>query len=259
MAETAYELFQPRIRPVKALNALAGFLRNKENTREVFRLIAALDGVPAERNFQAFKASPVGVRILGEKLDLKDALMNRDALAALPAGSLGRDYFDFVTREGLSADGFQQEMDATGERFSRAGEDRRRFIYRLRHSHDLFHVLTGYGRDFIGELALLAFTRQHNNSRAFIFLILAGYFKARRDYPGMPVWACIREGAQLGRAANNMVNADWESLLVKPTSVVRRELNIGAPRRYLAIQSGAELLDRRYREDLSAGTVRQSS
>ena len=38
---------------------------------------------------------------------------------------------------------------------------------RLRDIHDLFHVITGYGRDALGELCLLAFTNaQHYRSKA---------------------------------------------------------------------------------------------
>lgn len=255
MTEAAYEPFGTKVRPLKAMAALRRFLRCKEATHEVFRLISALDGPVAERKFKAFKASPVGERVLSEKSDLSAALANRRALSSLPVGSLGRDYLEFTLREGLSPEGFQKEMDESGENFTRAGEDRQRYIYRVRHTHDLFHVLTGYGRDFIGELSLLAFTRQHSHSRALILLILGGYLKSRRDYPGIPIWSCIREGAKLGKASGDMFNADWETLLTKPTGLVRQTLNIGVPRRYLAIQNAADTLDRRYREELSAARL----
>lgn len=252
MIDIATDSFRPRVRPFTAIGALFRFLKNKEATHEVFRLVSALDGPVTERRFQKFRSTPVGVQVLREKRDLATALKDRAALAALPEGSLGRAYLDFATQEGISPEGFEEEMNATRESFARAGEDRQRFIYRFRHSHDLFHVLTGYGRDFVGELGLLAFTRHHNRSRAFIALIFAGYFKAIREYPGLPIRACIAEGGRLGRASGDMTNIDWEALLKRPLSEVRAQLNIGVPKRYLTIKLGAEAIDRRYRELLTA-------
>ncbi len=244
--------FSRRIKPFTALVALARVLRDKEATHEVFRLTAALDGPIAEKNFRRFEASPVGARVLAEKTDLAYLLADRDQLAALPSGSVGRAYLDFVTREGLSVEGFQQEMDSTGENMERIGEDRARFIYRARHSHDLYHVLTGYGRDFVGELSLLAFTRRINNSLGLGALVIGGLFKGWREYPGLPVWACVREGARLGAAAEDLLCADWEALLELPLGAARARLKVGAPKRYLAIQAGAEAVDRRLREALAA-------
>ncbi len=242
--------YKPRVRPLKAAKAMIGFLRNKEATYEVFQLVRALDGPIVERNFRQFRASPVGQRVLKRKQDLLHTLSDRNSLAAMPEGSLGRAYLDFITREGLSAEGFQAEMDATGENMDKLGEDRARFIYRFRHTHDLYHVLTGYGRDFVGELSLVSFTRRQNNSRGLAVLVFFSRLKAMRDYPGLGVNACISEGLRLGRQAGNLMNADWEALLRMPLHDVRKQLKIGPPRRYLAIKTSAELLDQRYREDL---------
>lgn len=251
MTDASLETYSPRTRPLKALAALWRFLRDKEATHEFFRIVAALDGPVGEQRFQRFAATELGARVLAEKIELRDALGDREALAALPEGSLGRAYLAFITHENLSAEGLQAEMDATGERFSRAGPDRRRYIYRVRHSHDLFHVLTGYGRDFVGELAILAFTRAQTGSRALRLVIAAGLFKGWREYPGLPVLACVREGARLGRAAGDLLTADWEALLALPLPEVRRRLKIGVPARYLAVQSSADAVDRRYRERLA--------
>ncbi|MGF1606442.1 MAG: Coq4 family protein [Rhodothalassiaceae bacterium] len=240
-----------RVRPFVAAQALFRVLKQKESTHEVFRLVNALDGPSMERCFQRFAASPTGARVLQERRDLARTLSDRAALAALPEGSFGRAYLAFVTAEGLSAEGFQSEMAASGERLDDLGEDRQRYILRVRHSHDLFHVLTGYGRDFVGELSLLAFTRQHNLSRAFLLLCSFGRFKAQRDYPGLPIGACLREGARLGRRAEPLLLADWEALLPQPLAQVRRRLEIGVPRRYLGVKQAADLLDCRHREDLA--------
>lgn len=252
MTSAATDAYNPRLKPLTALRALSRLMGDKESTREVFRLVSALDAPVTERIFQRFKASEFGAQVLRERRDLSAALVDRAALAQLPAGSLGRDYLDFVTREKISPEAFEDEMRASGESYRRAGEDRKRYIYRFRHSHDLLHVLTGFGRDVVGELALLAFTQKHNKSRALTPLIFAGVLNCSRAYPGLPIWSCVREGARMGRQAVDLTTVDWEALLELQTSDVRRQLNIGAPKRYLLIKSNAELIDRHYRKQSAA-------
>lgn len=189
---------------------------------------------------------------MGEARSLAATLSDRAALAAMPDASLGRAYLDFVTREGLSPEGFQAELDAGGGLYDQAGSAIGFYSQRVSHMHDLFHVVTGYGRDFIGELALLAFTQRQTGNRAFGVLRFFGAFKAMREYPGLPVWAAMREGSRLGRRAEQLVYADWEALLVRPLADVRRELGVRPPRRYLGVKAGAELIDARNRELLRA-------
>ncbi len=255
MAEAASARFPAGVRPFEALAAVLRLMRDKEATHEAFRISAALDGPVAERLYRRFAASEAGARVLAERVDLSRVLSDRPALAALPAGSLGRAYLDFTSREGLSPEGFQAEMDATGESFEGVGEDRQRFSYRLRHAHDLYHVLTGYGRDLLGELSVLAFTHAQTRAPSLLLMMAFGLVKAGREYPGLPALACLREGGRLGRAAGDLVCADWEGLLALPLEGARRQLGVGVPLRYVAIQRDAETLDRRYRAGLAAERV----
>ena len=98
----------------RALHALRQLVADPEDTPKVFEIARAL-GVPAlNRGTQRFKATAVGRRILAERIDLLDTLQDRAALAALPAGSLGRAYYDFVYRENLSADGLVEASVMAG-------------------------------------------------------------------------------------------------------------------------------------------------
>lgn len=254
MSDLVIRAYETRIRPLTALKSLYRILSCKEATHEVFKMVAALDGPVGERNFKRFAASDFGQKVLREKRDIVETLKDRETLAALPVGTFGREYYEFVTREDISPEEFEREMQSSGEKFTRAGEDRRRFIHRFRHAHDLLHVLTGYGRDFIGEASVIAFTCQHNHSRAFRLLIAFGIIKGWCEYPGLPILDCTREGGKLGRASVDLLFADWEALLPLPLSEVRRQLKVGIPKRYLGIKTGAELIDRRYREEIALAT-----
>ena len=48
--------------------------------------------------------------------------------------------------------------------------------------HDLWHVVTGYGRDELGEACLLAFTYAQNKNRGVGFIAFVGCFKLFAKY-----------------------------------------------------------------------------
>ena len=167
-----------RIRPLDAWRAIRVLIQNPDDTGQVFRIIDALSGNSGERLFQRFRRDPMGARILGERRSLLTTLSDRAALKALPAGSLGRIYADFTRREQITADGL---VDASmeGERIDR-GPERRLFGERLRDSHDLWHVVTGYGRDLVGEAALLSFSFAQTRNPGVGFIVAVAWLKAGR-------------------------------------------------------------------------------
>ena len=128
-----------------------------DNTEAAIRAIAAMSGGSHERCFRRFKRSKAGAWILQERRELCDKLSDLDGLGAMPEGSLGKAIWEFYTTEQLSAQGLKAASEAAG---GGAGEDTdsERFGRRMRDLHDVFHVLTGYGRDLRGEVACLAFT-----------------------------------------------------------------------------------------------------
>ncbi|MEM8772981.1 MAG: Coq4 family protein [Pseudomonadota bacterium] len=244
--------FNTAVYPIEGAKALAGFLRNKEATSEIFRMLNAIDGPVYERNFRRFCSTEAGRQIIAEKRNLCATLSDRESLRRLPEGTLGREYLDFVTREGLSAEGFQKEMEESGEDLSKLDASRQLYINRIRHSHDLFHVLTGYGRDFIGELGLLGFTYQQSGLRTFAIMLQFSILKARKDFPGLPVRAVVREGHRIGKNANRLHAADWESLLAQPLHAVRAQYNIKSPELYLSIAEESAARDETYRKEQAA-------
>src|SRR3546814_11351271 len=85
-------------------------------------------------------------------------LDDHDALRRLPVGSVGRVYVDFMEREGLTAQGLVDE--SLKFRHGKQRHDDKMALYgdRLRDTHDLFHILTGYGRDALGVQCVPAFS-----------------------------------------------------------------------------------------------------
>ena len=102
----------------------------------------------------------------------------------------------------------------------------------VRDSHDLWHVLTGYGRDPLEELALLGvlYSQVRNPGTAFIALLALP--KIAKAYPGAPAIRAVLQGFRTGRRAQWLIAQDWEALLKRPIDEVRAELHIDRPSYY---------------------------
>jgi ubiquinone biosynthesis protein COQ4 len=209
---------------------------NPDDTAQAIRAIAAMSGNSPERCFRRFRKSQQGERILREKRELYDVLSDLGGLGAMPEGSLGRAIWDFYTVEQISAQGLKgASEDAVGEGGFFAGDDdRARFGRRLREMHDVFHVLTGYGRDVRGEIACLSFSFAQTKNTGIGYLALrvlrgAGW--------SSEMGRLIRQAFWRGRRAEWLVDQDWEALLPLPLEQVREELGVGPAPDYEPVRS----------------------
>lgn len=224
------------VRLREAWDAIRALIRDPDDTSQVFRIVRALAGRTQERTFERFVRSEHGPRILAERRSLLATLSDRAYLESLPEGTLGRTYADFTAREAISADGLVDASDAV-DREEDAPIDPERMLFgqRLRDSHDLWHVVTGYGRDLFGEAALLAFTYRQTRNRGIGFIVLVAYLKANGAMAGER--ALIRDGWRRADSARWLPGADWEALLTRPLDEVRRTLGVVPIEHYEGLRS----------------------
>ena len=156
-------------------------IQNPEATKEVFIIIEALAGNALDKGFQRFNETPMGRQILAEKRSLLDSLRDREQLAAQPKHSLAAHYLNFVTTEGISADGLAEPSEDMRS-IRNLDEDLLLFANRQRDMHDLWHTLTNYGRDELGEVCLLAFTCAQSPNRGIAFIALVGVYQMIKHY-----------------------------------------------------------------------------
>ena len=231
----------PPIQRKDYLRALVCFRRlvnDKENTRHVFDIVRAVNGDSMVGSFERFHAHETGRLAMADPARLLRAMDDREALRALPEDTLGRAYLAFVEREGLDTNGVQEAAVEAGidyEMLRRDYPHMYAFAWWQNLSHDLYHVVTGYGRDAIGEGAVLRFTYEHSGSLGARFIARLAGLRGRMEAPRLPAGAIMREASRLGRAANDFVTADWVALLPRPLDEVRRALNVGTPDAYLAV------------------------
>jgi ubiquinone biosynthesis protein COQ4 len=230
----------PRLRPIAALRAVRNLMRNREDTQQVFLLIEALRGKTTLRQFARFRQTETGRAVLGENRRLLDRLSDRASLAALPAGTLGHAYYDFMASESLSAEGL-----VALSRIERppAADDVTLFRERNREMHDLLHVVTGYGRDPLGEACLVAFSYAQTKLKGFAVIAVFAARRIARARPGQPVRRAVFEGYRHGRSAGWLPGADWEALLSQPIDAIRTRFAIKPPTRYHAILAAVHRSD----------------
>ena len=232
MSEAA--AFDSPLRPLTALRAVGRLLNDPQDTKQVFVVMNALRGRSGRRMLDRFLRSPVGAKVIAERRRLLDRLQDRAGLAALPEGSLGRAYHAFMEAEQLTADVLVEASQAGGP--AAIGPAGALFRDRMRDMHDLTHMVTGYGRDGLGELCLLAFMFRHTGNLGGALIALMGVGKFARHGAGRIARAAVFEGFRNGGRSAWLPGQDWEALLARPLEEVRRDLNIPAPARYVAAQ-----------------------
>ena len=224
-----------RMQPARALRALRRLSANPEDTAEVFTIIEALSGQAPLRVLARFQREAAGKALLARRPHVLSTLLDRAALEGMPPGSLAHAYLAFTQREGITADGLVQasvdgrsrELDPSSE-FAFVSE-------RLRDTHDLWHTVTGYQGDVVGEAALLAFTVAQLGNPGMAAIVLTALLQFR----DLGFSRLMARAFLDGRRAAWLPTAHWEELLPLPLAQVRSVLRIAETPRYQPLRVSA--------------------
>jgi ubiquinone biosynthesis protein Coq4 len=180
-----------------------------------------------------FFDDPRGKKLYEERRTIDSQTIDLDALAALPAGTLGHAYATFMKRHGLTPNVFDgPPEDVRDERAAYA-------IQRMRQTHDLWHVVTNAETDPAGEIALQAFTFAQVRAPSSAILAALGTLKSLRFTREV-----LRDAIALyrvGDAAEPLALFPWEDHWNTPLADVRRMLDLPTDPRPIGGYS-AELL-----------------
>jgi ubiquinone biosynthesis protein COQ4 len=185
----------------------------------------SIGGMSDERQLQRMLATAEGRPLIERGPSLTDALADRDALAAMPEGSLGREFLTFAERHALDPRALIESQHGMSRDHAGLDPVRQWVSDRFTVMHDLWHVLAGYDATHAGESALMCFSLpQRVNDRALpIFIVmslLTGRIRPRN------VW----EAFLRGRRSAFLPGQPFEDLLPRPLAEVREVLGISPPR-----------------------------
>lgn len=223
------------MRPLDAVKAIRRVFDDPDATEHVFEVIDALQGPNLKWMRARLQRSETGRRLLATKPSLLPLLNDREALRALPDGSLGRAYLDFVESEGISAEGLVQA--AAHVRESVEGE----YLWIkdwLRDTHDLWHTVLGYKGDLVGEAAILAFSHYETKNLGVGAIAALAWFKLGRvTDPKLGARATVRGGRRRAKRAAWFLEVPWHEWLARPLEDVRRDLGVPEPVSYHPVRS----------------------
>ncbi|MGY6626879.1 MAG: hypothetical protein ACXIVL_00020 [Oceanicaulis sp.] len=221
--------FQP-LRPLAALGAFRDLLNDPEDTRHVFRFFSAAQGRTGEASFRRFCASEYGQSVIANRQGLADALTNRAQLEACGPGTFAAAYLHYLDSEGLDPLGVYEAAVAVNpahyELLDREYPEFSAYTWSMSLTHDLYHVLTGYGRNPLGEALLLVFTGVQTGSRGSRLLGAMAGLRIRSEIPSWPVGRMMRNAAAMARAAMPMPVRDLSDLFALPLDEARAALSI---------------------------------
>jgi len=222
----------PKYEPLKAWHHFRILLKDKENTAEVFKIFEALPHKSFMPRVRNLALSEQGEKLRSTEANLPAILDDHESLRQFPAGSVAHAYCDFMEREGLSAAGLVEESERSGRPVY--NDLIQWYGFRLRDTHDLMHVLTGYGRDALGEQCVLLFTHGQNPSHGHLLLGYAGslHMKSLVRQSKAPVLKAVRQAHKTGVACPSIVGMSIRELLAMDLAEARAMLNIPEPTWY---------------------------
>jgi ubiquinone biosynthesis protein COQ4 len=218
--------------------AIGRLMKDKEDTKAVFEIMRALSGNTIPKGYNKLLGSVEGGKIALKAQELQPLLDDHETMAKLPSGSVGRAYLDFVQGRKISAQGLADESRKTGDDID-AAHPYSWYARRMRDVHDLWHVLTGYETDALGEVCVVAFSYAQTKSAGFALIAAAGSGNLQRLLPEHPVRRAAWQAYMNGRRAAWLPAQDYPRLLSENLIDARKRLNIPAPTHYLAIPSDA--------------------
>ncbi|TCM21783.1 ubiquinone biosynthesis protein COQ4 [Novosphingobium sp. PhB165] len=215
-----------------AFKALRRLLADANDTAQVFRIMRALNAGTAKAGYLRLMGTAQGGRLAYERVELAERFSDPAFIAQFREGTVGAAYAEFLRKTGYSATGLAEVSKIDGVDLNL----RHPYLWygrRMRDTHDIWHVLTGYRADEpLGELCLVAFSYAQTRGLGWGFIALGGALKALRARGGKLVLRAIREGYRRGKNAAWLPGEDYERLLAEPLDVARARLNITEPNAY---------------------------
>lgn len=232
--DAADRLAPQRLEPLKALRAFRALVQNKEDTAQVFEIMRALSGRSIRRGYDRMLGTMEG----GRQAFLRDELAHRlddpHWLAQFGQGTVGGAYREFREARGFTAEGLADEARKIGGIVD-APHPVIWYSRRIRDIHDVWHVLTGYETDALGEACVVSFSHAQTGNLGFAFIGLGAAREIRKENRSVPARRAVLQAWRIGREARWLPGLDYESLFAEPLDGARSRLNLRPATVYQAV------------------------
>ena len=207
-----------RLQSLRMVAGLATFLKNPDSLESVYAISTSLANSPlATQMVRHLLAKPAMAALVAE--NWRPPPLDLDALAQQPPGSLGHDYAHQLRSLGFTP---LQELHPT-----RTDTPQEYITSRMRETHDIVHVLTGFGVDPASELGLQGFNLAQTRSPLAVMLIFGGLLNAlKHDEPIEPLLRALARGFDLGLQADCVIAQKLEEGWERPLADWQRQLGL---------------------------------
>jgi ubiquinone biosynthesis protein COQ4 len=204
---------------LSALNAFVTLTRHPADFTAIYDLDAVLRQTSlADLSMEHLKTQPgmadmIRDRYLGPIPDL-------DTLIKLPTESLGYQYASHLMTSGFDPIFYRQIS---------VEDDISYIALRRSQTHDIHHMITGFGTDLPSELGLQAFELAQMRSPLAISLLGSGIVYTLSQPSDLEhTMHLIHQGWEMGLQAKSLMAQRWEEHWERPIPALRKALNVEA-------------------------------
>ena len=213
--------FSEVLRSLNNLKLLTAVGRSGGELGTIADLVDNFLGSPQmEDCIRRFRALPGGAELMdGRYPPLEPPIAQ---LQTLPAGTLGREYARLILQLGYDPEFFRpRPIESDGQWLTQ----------RIATTHDIHHVISGFGTERAGETGVLAITAAQIGFPAYVLLTsasqLANFRLKLEEFEGISRAAA--HGSAIARQAQCLAIARWEEGWEKPIQQWRQELGLVDP------------------------------
>lgn len=178
---------------------------------------ASLDGDIFHRLCTELAKSEDGRELLADRPSLQGSNIDLAALGGLPEGTLGNAFARYFKDNGIQP--FESPYEVRNEVDY--------LVKWYRETHDLHHVVTGYGTDSLGEMELQAFVAGNMGLRTSVLILL--FAAVLRPHGLPPIWKYarkLRAAYRRGQRTERLVRVRYERFWESTVETVRQRLGI---------------------------------
>ena len=196
------------------------FINNPESLSKIIGLADGIAGSPLSRQMvNYFLDNPTMAALIIEHW--RPAPIALEVLETLPPSSLGYIYSRHMRRQELSP---ASVIDA-----SPITSSHEYIFHRVRETHDIIHVLTGFGIDAAGELGIQGFILAQIRSPLALFFIFGGILATMKNQlPLDKLLKSLARGFELGLQAQCVIACKLEDGWDRPLVDWQQELGLSA-------------------------------
>jgi ubiquinone biosynthesis protein COQ4 len=208
-----------QIQYLETIRGLVTMIRDPGHTESVFDIEDGLQDLEAYALAVEYVRSDPAMAELMKERYLRHGAHDLDALLKLPEPSLGYHFAHHIRDKGFDPDYFRVREVHT---------DLDYVLMRLRQTHDIWHVVTGFDTDPVSELGLKAVELAQTRRPMAAVVAAGGVLRFLYKDPENlgEVLAAVAEGYELGIKARLLLAQKWEDHWERPLEEWRTMLNV---------------------------------